>query len=354
MRYRRDEDRWTSFTSLLLKSLAFYRSVDPGIGTSPAAEEADDLSTRMEKLKIKEKEELPIVDLPRTNYNRPYLPLLDGKSSTSKTFNKAEGVKENFNSMMNVSHQYPWVCMAQQQLRPAEETSKSILIGVDLVIFSARLNNYSPTVDDFLKSFVGSFTPWEWERINRRQYPSMFGRKVSTRPRSDQSKLREFFLRWSMKEAYTKALGLGMNVNFNEVETRLHGVDVDAGADVLSNQDEGIWTSTMNQGVATNCSEGGSLRQFSAVGKVKCVKSLMWKCWEFIFIPLGGRVRGGGLAQDTTALELPRDHESYNSCACICRGPLESSTSNSSERNRVSIELLTVADLIRLHGSNPL
>ena len=174
MRYRRDPDRWTSLTSLLFKSLAFYRS-----------EKADDLSTHEEK-------KLSIVDLPRTKYNRPYLPRLDGKCSSSNADRKEEEVNENCNSMMNVSHQYPWVCMAQQQLRSTGETSKRSLIGVDLVVFSARLTKYRPTVDEFLKSFVQSFTPWEWERINNRQCQSWYGRKMPNPPKSDQSKLREF------------------------------------------------------------------------------------------------------------------------------------------------------------------
>ena len=46
---------------------------------------------------------------------------------------------------------------------------------------------------------------------------------------SDESKLQEFYLRWAIKDAYTKALGLGMNVEFQSCETRLMEVDGDAG-----------------------------------------------------------------------------------------------------------------------------
>jgi phosphopantetheinyl transferase len=53
--------------------------------------------------------------------------------------------------------------------------------------------------------------------------------------RSDESKLQEFYLRWAIKEAYTKALGLGMNVEFQSFEMRLMEVDGDTGG-----IDEGI------------------------------------------------------------------------------------------------------------------
>lgn len=354
MRYRRDQDRWTSFTSLLLKSMAFYRSVDPTlcIPSKSTARQADDddPSTCMEKLAIRDKQKLAIVDLPRTKYNRPYLPL-DEKSSSSNAAH--EELNENCNSMMNVSHQYPWVCMAQQQLHSPKS---SILIGLDVVIFDARLGKFRPTVDDFLKSFVGSFTPWEWERITHRRCPSPWSyvrKRFSTRARGDDSKLREFFLRWSMKEAYTKALGLGMNINFNEFETRLCGVDDDAEGSALEEQDEGIWTSTMKGDTDCGSKEGNGQRQFSVVGKVKRASSLAWERWEFLFIPLGDGVVQD-MAQDMMVSQSPRSDAANKGCACICRGPLARTAPQSSERASAAIELLTVVDLIQLHGSNPL
>eukprot|EP00581_Thalassiosira_minuscula_P019950 CAMPEP_0183714704 /NCGR_PEP_ID=MMETSP0737-20130205/9169_1 /TAXON_ID=385413 /ORGANISM="Thalassiosira miniscula, Strain CCMP1093" /LENGTH=84 /DNA_ID=CAMNT_0025943691 /DNA_START=1 /DNA_END=252 /DNA_ORIENTATION=- len=79
MRFLRDPDRWTSLASLLLKSFAFYRSVDPTIGISSAASisEDDPSTVCILRLDVLDKEKkLPVVDLPRTKYNRPYLPQL--------------------------------------------------------------------------------------------------------------------------------------------------------------------------------------------------------------------------------------------------------------------------------------
>lgn len=341
MRYRRDEDRWTSLTSLLLKSLAFYRSQDSS--TERLGEWGrDGASAEMGALQIRHKN-LPILDLPRTKYHRPYLPRLGWDPANSPIdAAKEEGeVDENYHSMMNVSHQYPWVCMAQQQLRATEATSKPTLLGVDLVIFDARLGKYTPTINDFLKSFVRSYTPWEWERINHyRKTDSWSIGNLSARRRSEESRLREFFLRWSMKEAYTKALGKGMHIEFDEFETKLCGVDIAAGNPSGGGRVDGIWETIRHH----SSHRGEGSRQLSVTGKVRHTKSpLQVDSWEFIFIPLGGGIMGSNIESTPIA------------CTCICRGPLPKDAPGLSvEKNPTTIEILTLVDLIQSHGSNPL
>jgi len=366
MRFLRDPDRWTSFASVLLKSLAFHRSVDPTIGMSSATNVMEGNPSTIEILQLAimddNEKKLPIVDLPRTKYNRPYLPQLDGQTSSPSNGTQANG-GENRNSVMNVSHQYPWICMAQQQLdstatkdTPSKPTT-TLLLGVDLVIFSARLGNYETTVDEFLKSFKNSFTPWEWEMINHRRCPSSWwsGRKVTTRARTDESKLKEFFLRWSMKEAYTKALGLGMHINFDEFETRLDGVDVNVDDDAYKEQDEGIWTSIMKNEATHNLTSGKAQHQFSVIGKVKCIKpKVSRECWQFIFIPLRDGIFQDGYAQESEPSQLRGKDLSYNACACICRGPLAKSAMDAPTTiyTPTLIESMTLVDLIKLHGGS--
>lgn len=349
LRYRREPDRWTSFTSLLLKSLAFYRSLDPALYPFPSkdGEHIEVASMQIsEKLQLKQTKKLPIAHLPRTKYNRPYIPQFGRESYTINNSNntnekEVDDIDENCNSAMNISHQYPWVCMVQQQPNHSfKETYKSCKLGLDVVIFDARISEYTPTITEFLKSFVQSFTPWEWDRINNfhGHSSSLFLGRWRKKPRSDESKLKEFYLRWAMKEAYTKALGLGMNINFNDFETRLLGIDFDPITDAQQD-DGGIWTSIMRPtDINTNNTPRRRIgqHQFSVIGKVKSITSptSKWESWEFTFIPLC-------------------DDSNQNGCACICRGPLEKS-SEVKTPTPFTVELLTLVDLIELHGTNPL
>ena len=241
VRFLRDNDKWTALVSLLMKSVAFYRSLDPRFGLLPGRARWDGLPPLAEKLGEVERW-LPVVDLPRTKENRPFSPRAGGGTSSGSS----PGEDENLDSAMNVSHQYPWVCMAQKRPGPSEGNPIPHKLGVDLVVFEARFNKYTPTITDFLCNFENSFTPWEWDRVNKTQSLSTWG-FTNERPRDDESSLREFYLRWAMKEAYTKALGVGMAIGFDEFETRLVGMDDGSRALVDDGQEDGIWASIMKQ-----------------------------------------------------------------------------------------------------------
>ncbi|KAL9182534.1 hypothetical protein ACHAXT_013186 [Thalassiosira profunda] len=340
LRFRRDQDRWTSLTSLLLKSLAFYRSLDPGHGILLADNETDGNQHPLANKLDVTSGRLAIVDLPRTEHHRPFLPKRNKGGYRFPLSNKKE--TENCHAAMNVTHQYPWVCMAQQQLDPTATVTK---LGVDVVVFSANLNEYSPTVDDFLKCFKSSCTPWEWERIHQYK-PS---KSCAPGDRSEGSKLQEFYLRWSMKEAYTKAMGLGMHINFDEFETSLSGIDFGADADVGEDTEEGIWSAIAREGRDLDKTPEVNLqRQFSAMGKVKKKKAGDWEYWEFIFVPLREETDGGG---NVEANRVSARDSGYDACACICRGPLgqEEALGEDTRWIPARIERLTLVDLIRIH-----
>jgi len=395
VRYRRNIDKWTSFTSLLLKSIAYYRSsIDHlhNIGITSSLKSNDDIDTHhMNKLQIKEKKR-PIVDLPRTKYNRPYIPIQILDKDTSEVVSSSScchpppdiaklqtddkvTINENYNSMMNISHQYPWVSMIQQQQLSPSKDETPILIGLDIVTFDPHINDYTPTISNFLSNFQGSFTSYEWDRITNYTHhqtssiPSRlkFGKKQKQQPRNEQSQLQEFYLRWSIKESYTKAIGLGMNINFHEFETILIGIDdIDKNASVKQDDDEGIWSTIMRQdGTNTNDTTTTTTTtrrkigdvQLSIIGKVKHIKSSSkphCEYWEFIFIPLNDDSSHTQTVSDSITSDV-----SYNGCACICRGPIakddiKKSSGSMTKEKVVSIEELTMVDLIELHGSSPL
>ena len=370
LQYHINTDKWVGFTSTLLKSLAYHRSIiDHRYDKLVRHDNHNDIVQQSSQQRSYSA--LPIVDLPRTKYNRPYLPrviaynsrMSNNASSSSLYHNNNSsssssrgGVDENWYSCMNITHQYPFICMVQQQQQQRrqhqqrrrrkdqsivnnDKTISQLVVGVDVVTFHINLNTYTPTVRDFLNSLLHCFTTWEWNRIinttTKKQQRNSATTTTTTnndnshqqqqrqQQRSDTSSIYEFYLRWAMKEAYTKALGLGMEINFNEVEIRLFGIDIDVAAaaavsycattttttttaDIEREDDdndddgveeEGIWT-TIQQHVRTTCSSSsGNQRQFSVIGKVKrkqCDTSIQimsstlstWEVWEFIFVPL--------------------------------------------------------------------
>lgn len=331
MRYFQEPDRWTAFASLLLKSIAFHRHTDPNLLSVDVAETS-----------------LPVIDLPRTKFNRPYLPrTVAGNTSTRVA--GGEEVEECRESVMNVSHQFPYICMIQGQCSDHTTSSAQLpcdMIGCDLVTFEAKLHKYSPTVADFVKSFVGCFTTSEWQAINN---------DASSLPRSDDSILKEFYLRWAMKEAYTKALGVGMNVDFDSFETRLIGHDVDStNVDGVWKASDGIWGSIIKN-MKHDESNGQVKHQFSLVGQVIRTREQKsdvvlpgpkWdgEYWVFTFLPLVD----DGLSNSSKQ----SDDTASSSCVCICKGPFneEAVTSSDSKQHHVIIESLTLLELIQLHG----
>lgn len=350
MRYRKESDRWTALASVLLKSMAFHRSARL---SKCVADERDDqwvLDLLLKGFNSEKKlETFPLVNLPRTKYNRPYIPRLttperQGSINKSKA-DDTEGENENQFEQINVSHQYPHIAIVQSM-------GSRLKLGMDIVVFQFHKNEFTPTTNDFLQSFQASFSSWEWERI---QYCSGGGLFRSRVQRTNEAKLREFFLRWAMKEAYTKALGLGMNVEFSSFETRLFGIDD------ISGKDESIWnaiTSTPNGTSESNVSKEFStesleqnftLPQYPVCGRVHhfisktdshpAISVDLDNMWEFIFVPIATR----------------HEYSRHGACCCICR---EVSPQNGIKlpidleevgRSSVAIECVDLLDMINWH-----
>lgn len=251
-RYIKVPDKYMALTSLLLKSQAFYLTHG-----SMA-------------------QELPIVDLPRTHRGKPFIPT---------TVCATED--ETMQYPLSVSHQFPFCGMARFLGQPTNR-----MLGMDIVVFDSFNRELYASVEDFVKVFGESFTDWEWRRIH-----------------STNNLLIEFYLRWAMKEAYTKALGLGLHLDFSAFETRLEFVDAHGSED-------GIWSAIASTGmhlrgsVVTNGQDETS--------------------WDFYFLPL---------------LTVSENAGQAKGCACICFGPLPDTDTSFEARTT----LTTIPNLIQWH-----
>mmetsp|Transcript_40410 Transcript_40410/g.47279 ORF Transcript_40410/g.47279 Transcript_40410/m.47279 type:complete len:326 (-) Transcript_40410:2-979(-) len=159
--------------SVLLKSQAYYvqryskRTGDHSVNT--------DCSARA------------VVELPRSPYKKPYIPGCD------------EGV-------LSVSHQEGYVgcahMLAEENLVPPQK------VGFDIVMIQCRsFGGREASTQELLLPFRESFTMMEWECV-----------LAGSRHHEHHQGVTEFFIRWGMKEAYTKALGMGMGIPFNSFD----------------------------------------------------------------------------------------------------------------------------------------
>ena len=213
-KYVKGEDRYIHLASLVLKSQTFHLSQ----GTE---------------------NDRPIIDLPRTEKGKPFIP-------------------RNNSLQFSVSHQFPFVGIARCRTKNNE-----VHLGMDIVVFESINANLYRTPEDFVSVFRSSFAESEWKIIQ-----------------SAKETVREFYLRWAIKEAYTKAVGHGLSLEFSSFETRLNGIDGSLWDHVLSSEN------------------GCSLH-----GEVFVLKTGRKESWDFFFRQLGSSSGRQG-------------------CVCICSGPL--------------------------------
>ena len=258
LRYIRVQDRYDRLASLLLKSQAFHMANETSVY----------------------KRGIPVVELPRTSHGKPYIPGAKGEPSTED---------------LSVSHQHPFAGMAR--LIPEGSNLK---LGMDLVTFQKYNTKLYRSELDFVKVFKGSFSPREWRAILEAE-----------------SSFLEFHVRWSIKEAYTKALGLGMGLDFKTFETRLKGVG-----------DSELWNY-----VKSSDDQSGLYIQ----GTVSRQDGEPTRTWAFYF------------------LKLFTKQKQLKGSVCVCYGPLpdnlESQTDYPSKdpEKQIVVSWTTLQDLINWH-----
>lgn len=265
LRFLRVKDKWSAIGSTLIKSQAFHR-----IHQS----EDDDSSC-------------PIVELPRTEYRKPYIPIANKDICVN--------CKEENYFPLSVSHQFPFVGAAV-----VENNTKSSphLVGLDIVAFEDYNRKLYSSQDEFLDVFRESFTDREYECIKS----------------NESSSLQKFYLRWAMKEAYTKALGVGLGFEFNSFDLCLSNIDDGERkclVDTVLSAHDGIYFS-------------GSVKFLTRPTKPSEV-------WDFYFLPLRD----------------PTDSDLIAGCACVSAGPFPSPMKP--PRFQVEVELTDIDSLIKWH-----
>ena len=270
VRFLRVPDKYISFTSILLKSQAFHMT-----HPSPNDDEQQEQSTAS----------LPVIEIPRTQYKKPYIP----------SPSKHDSFPEVNLYPLSISHQFPFVGMARLVIHDAAGDPRCRpLVGLDIVTFDDYNHGLYGSLAEFVDVFQSNFTPWEWNCIHAAN--------------DDGVMLQEFYLRWAIKEAYTKALGVGMGLSFDSFETRLeHNMGED---------EYGIFSWLCQQPLPENsithsgdrCTNNQPLLLPGSVVINPGTPEAKSEACSFFFLPLWEQeIYGSG-----------RSFENVRGCACIC------------------------------------
>uniref|UniRef100_A0A6T7EPR9 holo-[acyl-carrier-protein] synthase n=1 Tax=Attheya septentrionalis TaxID=420275 RepID=A0A6T7EPR9_9STRA len=366
-KYIKGTDQCIALTSTLLKSRAYYQT--------PSTRYNNNSNNNSSKKR-------PLQTLPRTPHGKPFV---------------SHGTNKH---AMSISHQFPICALSHYHSSyPATITEATTadapddpnyFVGLDVVMFDPPNPKLYTTQNEFLDMFRDSFTEWEWNRIrmtlassspllthDEEDPPSnsccgRLGQKFTMQKKKKSSSLssiravpppmiqteedilKEFYLRWSIKEAYTKALGVGMGLDFGTFETRLQGVDVD---DENENDDKhaenaSIWNVLMERLVendhrnSSKDGQNGVVRLQGHVRQCHDESSLQLptvSVWNFYFVPL--------LRQTDDPTGIVRSSVPQG-CACTCVGiPSfdDNQDTTTTPALNFKVEWRTVEDLISFH-----
>jgi hypothetical protein len=295
MRFVKPQDRYLALGSILLKSRAYHQSL---------LEEREE-GCECKVLNKSSEAPMPLVELPRTKYNKPYL------SRRSR-------------HTISVSHQLPYVGIARLLQLPHSYNS-ALHVGFDIAMYEAPNPKLYSTTSEFLGVFKDSFTPSEWGCIVDSS-AAWFGR----RRKSDENTRREFYLRWAVKEAYTKSLGLGLGHEFGKFEVVFGCCEGEQGGSGLVEAIDtfGIeGSNTRDELIGKRLDTLGTIRYGENDGS-----SDQDDVWHFTFLEL----QGG--STDCNVM----------GCACVCIGPLEAGSVSTCD-GIVKEEVSTLEDVIRWH-----
>jgi phosphopantetheinyl transferase (holo-ACP synthase) len=276
-RFIQPKDKYTALASMLLKSQAFHITY-----------------------KSTPEERVTVTDLPRTKFKKPYIPVRDYDSSKMAT-------KEEDLHPLSVSHQFPFAGLAKLDTSSLVSEDPRPHVGMDIVSFDAHNPKLYSDEREFINVFQGSFTAWEWSRIENEH----------------SFRLNEYYVRWAMKEAYTKALGLGMGIDFTSFEMKLTPPDQES-------YDSCLWRYISSQRDGCNLS-----------GSICYLKSQKTEPWQFCFQPLYDQTLGGTQRQSSDA----------KGCICICVGPFPGESKPSS-RFHTAVHWTNLQSLVRWHQPN--
>ena len=198
---------------------------------------------------------------------------------------------------LSISHQFPFVASARLDTNP---TTHHLQVGIDIVMMEPHNAKLYANEEEFINVFSSYFTKWEWSRIHA----------------TEEDKLNEFYIRWAMKEAYTKAKGMGMSMDFDSFDMRLVNYD--------NKVDDGIWSHIVPHP-----------KGLYASGSVVFHPEGPDEAWEFFFLPL--------LVGNNNS--ICEEKGNVNGCVCICLGPFPSPSS----RFRVNVQWTSLEQLVQWH-----
>lgn len=205
------------------------------------------------------------VQLPRTDHQKPFIPSIDGSDFP-----------------ISVSHQWPFVGICRLT---ASETNQSLHVGLDIVVIEKLNTRLYSTVEEFVDVFQESFTSREWQTINAQK----------------DLLLHEFYMQWSVKEAVSKALGVGLGFDFSSFEV---------GWDFRSIENHGLWNALLHHGTHNDAGLkwdlNGTISPKSAHNSSSRSFIFHHSKWRFSFL----------------ALRDPISSD-YIGVACSCLGPFD-------------------------------
>jgi len=358
LKFLQRSDQYLAWGSLLLKSKAFYDSL---LGTT-----ATTTTTTRYCCAPPLNQHRPMVLLPRTHYRKPYIPIPSSTVMDPEKEDQGRPPEQPFyqHHPLSVSHQFPWVGLVR--LKQSSETTPSnnhrnhnnndnnqqhILVGLDIVVFDHINRNLYDTVSDFVDVFHDHFTPHEWQHIQQ----------TGNDRGGDTVLLQEFYVRWAAKEAYTKALGVGLGCNFGSFQIDFFTDENDNDGDNDNNNQtspSAPWSSLLWQ--QRDDEQDELLRIYGRIVPRQHEASVTrtavndddddddddnnnnnMEVWLFLFRKLETKTTTGG------------EDRLRQGCACTCVGPLMTSKDDPRKVNVVlQVDWLTIDDLIRWHRTN--
>ena len=367
-KYIKWQDQYMAMISVLLKSRAYYQYTYSHKSQQPINRQDQEetvTTTTTTTISIN-----PVVNLPRTEYQKPYIPPL---------FEAPDGDDEKsyWDRPISVSHQFPYVGIARLVRRRRQEKKErfeyrpfnkdgnfhkasSLLLGFDIVMFEYNQRMYRDEME-FVDVFRDSFASTEWRELMDLSSSSGV---------HEHNPLQEFSLRWAAKEAYTKALGVGLGFDFSsfQIHFEMDGSSPSLYRLLLETEPPGVSKYVSVQARVEWMENAAKDNKF--IPDEIIVDYSRDHVWLFVFFPFycGERKKA---AFDTEKLGATKtDDSSIVGCACSCVGPFLRQQGNnginvqrddngsfddtaaSLENLRVEVEWESLNSLVAFHSRN--
>lgn len=350
------KDRYAALASLLLKSRACHQDHEEQEeeqtrrAANPATDEANGDNGIGGGLTVRRSRKRALVRLPRTCHGRPYLP--DPTSGA-------------FRSPLNVSHQHPVVGIVRVARGApwSPQASAALNVGLDVVMFDPYPSQIYRSASDFvLGAFREHLTPHELELLR-----SLFGDDINSA-----LALREFYLHWAVKEAYVKALGVGLGYDFGSFHVlfgrfcHFFAPHDKAGTTTMTTTKDPPTLSYWKDIIHPSSSSPSSV-ETTIPATVHFWKENRNESWSVALRPIGrkeetsdpNRRRGNSDPRSDEANELlaeDGDDSDTVGCFCVFLGPRDERSEDASGRETTEHELhvdwLDLEDLIRFHSGD--